>query len=91
MYENIIKPLRVWYPCDHTDPNNKADLSFGAHSEKHKIQAHKNTMQMRFSTNFTAFSFPASQYTAWNNKYGHYEEQFVTQRMSRHTALYGEK
>ncbi|KAG8540259.1 hypothetical protein GDO81_019646 [Engystomops pustulosus] len=55
MYENIIKPIQIWYPRNRTDPKNKVVLSFGAHSEIRKIQAHKKTAQMRFFTNFTAF------------------------------------
>uniref|UniRef100_A0A2D4LBI3 Uncharacterized protein n=1 Tax=Micrurus spixii TaxID=129469 RepID=A0A2D4LBI3_9SAUR len=55
MYENIIKPIYIWDPRDRTDPKNKVDMSFGAHSESHKIQAHKNTAQMHYVTIFTTF------------------------------------
>ncbi|KAG8593659.1 hypothetical protein GDO81_000915 [Engystomops pustulosus] len=68
-------------------------MSFGAHSESCKIQAHKKTLQMCFFTIFTAFGifFPASQYAPWNIKYHHYEVQFVTQKISHNRALSVEK
>ncbi|KAG8542629.1 hypothetical protein GDO81_026380 [Engystomops pustulosus] len=55
MYENIIKPVQMWYPCDRSNPKNKVDMSFGTQSESCEIQAHKKTSQMCFFTIFTAF------------------------------------